>query len=136
VFYKYPFLFTGFRNIRIFLEDMGSRAAIQRNLGSGLFFGGRGLITRNICNGKEGFIMSHFTFLTNHANVLNILACHSLITAREVSLKVGITERAVTKIITDLETEGYLVKQKSGRRVRYKINYRMPLRHKTNVIRP
>jgi predicted ArsR family transcriptional regulator len=75
--------------------------------------------------------MGRFYFLTNHARVLNILARQSLITAREVSLEIGITERAVRKIIGDLETEGYIVKEKKGRRLRYKIKYRMPMRHKT-----
>lgn len=75
--------------------------------------------------------MPRWTFLTNHTLVLSSLARHPLITANEISSKIGITERAVRKIIADFDKEGYIVKEKEGRRVRYKINSRMPLRHKT-----
>jgi predicted transcriptional regulator len=80
-----------------------------------------------------GGLMSQWTFLTNHALVLNILARYPLITANEISSKIGVTERAVRRIIADFDKEGYIVKGKEGRRVRYKINSRMPLRHKTQV---
>ena len=76
--------------------------------------------------------MAEWTFLTNHALVLSFLAKHSLITARELSMEIGITERAVRKIIADLEYEGYIVKKKEGRRVRYSINPDLPLRHETH----
>ena len=75
--------------------------------------------------------MAHFTFLTNHALVLNFLSRHPLITAYEISSRIGITERAVRKIIADFNNEGYIVKEKIGRRVRYKINSRMPLQDRT-----
>ncbi|MDH4220839.1 MAG: winged helix-turn-helix domain-containing protein [Candidatus Aminicenantes bacterium] len=75
--------------------------------------------------------MLRFTFLTNHALVLSLLARHPVMTGLEVSLEIGITERTVRKIIADLEEEGYIMKEKEGRRVRYKINHRLPLRHKT-----
>ena len=75
--------------------------------------------------------MAHFTFLTNHALVLNFLSRHPLITAYEISSRIGITERAVRKIIADFNNEGYIVKEKTGRRVRYKINSRMPLQDRT-----
>ena len=75
--------------------------------------------------------MALWTFLTNHSLVLSFLARHSMITARELSLQIGITERAIRKIIADLEKEGYILKKKEGRRVRYTINPRIPLRHKS-----
>ncbi|MBU1206737.1 MAG: winged helix-turn-helix domain-containing protein [Pseudomonadota bacterium] len=75
--------------------------------------------------------MLRFAFLTNHALVLCLLSRHPVITAFEVSLEIGITERAVRKIIADLKQDGYIMKEKEGRRVRYKINHRLPLRHKT-----
>jgi len=71
------------------------------------------------------------TFLTNHALVLYSLSRHPLITAYEISSKIGITERAVRKIIADFDNEGYIVKEKEGRRVRYKINSRIPLQDQT-----
>lgn len=75
--------------------------------------------------------MTRCALLTNHALVLNFLARHPSITAYEISSEVGITERAVRKIIADFGTEGYIVKEREGRRVRYQINARMPLRDRT-----
>ena len=75
--------------------------------------------------------MARCILLTNHALVLDILSRYSLITAYEISSQIGITERAVRKIIADLDNEGYIVKEKVGRRVRYKINSYMPLRDRT-----
>jgi predicted ArsR family transcriptional regulator len=75
--------------------------------------------------------MPQWTFLTNHALVLSSLALRSAITAIEISSEIGITERAVRRIIADLDKEGYIVKEKEGRRVRYQVTPHMPLRHKT-----
>ena len=75
--------------------------------------------------------MGTWTFLTNHAIVLFFLAKHPLITGRELSRLIGITERSVRNIIADLESEGYIRRSKEGRRVRYKINPHLPLRHHT-----
>jgi predicted transcriptional regulator len=75
--------------------------------------------------------MARCTFLTNHALVLNFLSHHPLITAYEISSQIGITERAVRKIIADFDNEGYIVKEKTGRRVSYKINSGMPLQERT-----
>lgn len=71
---------------------------------------------------------NNWTFLTNHALVLKFLARHPQITANRISSEIGITERAVRKIIADFYNEGYIVKGKEGRRVRYAINIQMPLR--------
>jgi DNA-binding transcriptional regulator PaaX len=75
--------------------------------------------------------MNAWTFVTNHAVVLSYIGLHPLITARDLSLEIGITERAVRRIIAELEGGGYLAKAKEGRRVRYTINHGLPLRHKT-----
>jgi DNA-binding transcriptional ArsR family regulator len=75
--------------------------------------------------------MGEWKFLTNHALVLALLAKHPEITARELSMAIGITERAVRKIIADLEREGYISKEKEGRRARYHIDPRLPFRHHT-----
>lgn len=73
--------------------------------------------------------MAEWTFLTNHALVLIHINRSPGMTAREMSLQIGITERAVRKINADLETQGYLKKTKIGRRVEYQVNDRMPFRH-------
>jgi predicted transcriptional regulator len=61
------------------------------------------------------------------AMVLYYLARKPLITAREVAQEIGITERAVRKIIADLDTARYINKAKEGRRVRYTINTEVTL---------
>jgi predicted ArsR family transcriptional regulator len=70
-----------------------------------------------------------WTFLTNHAHVLLLLARDSGLTMREAAAAVGITERAVQRIVLDLESAGYLVREKEGRRNRYQVRPDRPLRH-------
>ncbi len=80
--------------------------------------------------------MGEWTFLTNHARVLMLLAKRPNITARDLSALIGITERSVRSIIADLEIEGYIEKFKEGRRVSYKIHTELPLRHPTQQDQP
>ncbi len=70
-----------------------------------------------------------WTFLTNHAHVLLCLAHGESLTARELGLRIGITERSVQAILADLIADGYLDKSKVGRRNRYTVNPRGRLRH-------
>ncbi len=70
-----------------------------------------------------------WTFLSNHAHVLICLALDPDMVLREVALQVGITERAVQKIVADLEEAGALSRQREGRRNHYRINRKMRLRH-------
>jgi len=75
--------------------------------------------------------VAEWTFVTNYALVLVYLANHPRITARELATSIGITERAVRKIIADLEAERYISKEKEGRRVRFSVNAKLPFRHQT-----
>jgi predicted transcriptional regulator len=70
-----------------------------------------------------------WTFLTNHAHVLLLLSQHPSMVLREVAVKTGITERAVQRIITDLELDGFLERERIGRQNRYKIKPQLALRH-------
>jgi DNA-binding transcriptional ArsR family regulator len=70
-----------------------------------------------------------WTFLTNHAHVLLCLARGEALTARELGLQIGITERAVQVILADLTDNGYLIKKKVGRRNLYTVNRKGRLRH-------
>lgn len=70
-----------------------------------------------------------WTFLTNHAHVLLCLASGETLTARELGSRIGITERAVQVILSDLTESGYLNKKKDGRRNIYTVNRRGRLRH-------
>ena len=70
-----------------------------------------------------------WTFFTNHAHVLLCLAADPEMRLRDVVAKVGITERAVQKIISELEAGGVLERQRLGRRNVYRILGKLPLRH-------
>lgn len=72
---------------------------------------------------------SGWTFLSNHAHVLVCLAQDPEARLRDVAGAVGITERAVQKIVADLVAAGVLIKERHGRRNNYSINRRAPLRH-------
>ena len=70
-----------------------------------------------------------WTFLSNHAHVLVCLSRDPELRLREIAELVGITERAASSIIADLEEAGYLTRVKNGRRNSYKLHLRKPLRH-------
>jgi len=75
--------------------------------------------------------VSKWTLLTNHAVVLLSLFHNPRITGIEIAQFVGITERAVRRIISELEREGYISKTRMGNRVQYTIKHTMPLHHKS-----
>ncbi len=70
-----------------------------------------------------------WTFLTNHSHVLVLLHDNPDLVLREVALEVGITERAVQRIVQDLEAGGYVERERVGRRNRYQVLVKQPLRH-------
>mgnify|MGYP001765147452 CR=1 FL=1 len=70
-----------------------------------------------------------WTFMSNHTHVLVCLAADDSQTVRDVAAKVGITERAVLRIVAELEQAGVLAREREGRRNRYRINTDVPLRH-------
>ena len=72
---------------------------------------------------------SGWTFLTNHAHVIILLSKQPDLILREVAAQIGITERAVQRIIADLEEDGFLLREKVGRQNRYRVVHDLPLRH-------
>lgn len=70
-----------------------------------------------------------WTFLSNHAHVLLCIAQEPEVRLRDVAGRVGITERAVQRIVADLEEGGYLSRVREGRRNRYELHPDRPLRH-------
>ncbi len=72
---------------------------------------------------------NRWTFLTNHAHVLIALHANPDLVLREVALQVGITERGVQKIVQDLEDEGFIRREKVGRKNHYQVLTQEPLRH-------
>lgn len=87
----------------------------------------------NVATGDPGPLAEHvagrWTFLTNHAHVLILLARNPSMVLREVASLVGITERAVQRIIADLEEGGFIKREKVGRQNHYIILENQHLRH-------
>ncbi|MBW2713989.1 MAG: winged helix-turn-helix transcriptional regulator [Deltaproteobacteria bacterium] len=72
---------------------------------------------------------TEWTFLTNHAHVLVCIAQEPEMRIRDIASRVGITERAVQRIIAVLEEESYIQKIRNGRRNLYRVQRNLPLRH-------
>lgn len=70
-----------------------------------------------------------WTFLTNHARVLLMIARNPEIRLRDVAGLAGITERATQAIVSDLEAAGYLTRTRVGRRNRYTVDTDRRFRH-------
>lgn len=70
-----------------------------------------------------------WTFLTNHAHVLNCIAGDPDSRLRDIAARVGITERAAQAIVSDLEAGGYLTRTRVGRRNTYEVHPERPFRH-------
>lgn len=90
-------------------------------------FSRTGLILRPSAYAKS--MAGDWTFLTNHAHVLVCLARDPDSRLREVADEVGITEGAVQRIVGELVDAGYLRRTRVGRRNRYVLDRRQPLRH-------
>jgi MarR family len=68
-----------------------------------------------------------WSFLTNHAQVLACIAADPAIRLREIGDRVGITERAAHRIVTELAGAGYLARERRGRRNHYTVQTHLPL---------
>ena len=66
--------------------------------------------------------MAEWNFLTNHANVLLCVTEEPDIRLRDLAVKVGISERAVKRIVADLERDGYVSRERMGRRNHYLVH--------------
>ena len=80
--------------------------------------------------------MATWTFLTNHAHVLLCVWEDSEARVRDIATRVGITERAVQRILQELESEQYLQRERVGRRNRYRVRADRPFRHAVEDHRP
>ncbi|MFF4799443.1 helix-turn-helix transcriptional regulator [Streptomyces sp. NPDC001351] len=70
-----------------------------------------------------------WTFVTNHARVLAAIADNHSARIRDIAARCRLTERAVQKIISDLEEAGYLSHTREGRTNTYRIDPSKVLRH-------
>jgi Mn-dependent DtxR family transcriptional regulator len=68
-------------------------------------------------------------FVTNHGHVLACIAADPSARLRDIASTVGVTERAVGQIVSELEHAGYLTKTRVGRRNHYEVHGELPLRH-------
>ncbi len=68
-----------------------------------------------------------WTFLTNHAQVLVCIAHDPGVRLRDIGERVGITERAAHRIVTELADAGYITRHRNGRRNQYTVNAHLPL---------
>jgi Winged helix-turn-helix DNA-binding len=68
-------------------------------------------------------------FITNHGHVLACIAADPDARLRDIAATVGITERAVGQIVSELEQTGYVTKTRVGRRNQYVVHDELPLRH-------
>ncbi len=62
-----------------------------------------------------------------HARVLLCVTHDPGVRLRDIAASLDITERSAFSIITDLVEAGYVVKEKDGRRNRYRIQTHLPL---------
>lgn len=70
-----------------------------------------------------------WSFLSNHGHILVCIARDPNIRVREIAQAVGITERAVQRILGELEEAGVISRSRKGRRTHYEIDGDLPLRH-------
>jgi predicted transcriptional regulator len=97
------------------------------------------IVTANPEEGKPAakvkpheFQTAPWTFLTNHAHVLICLAQEPESRIQDVAEKVGITYRAVQRILDELEEAGYIRRERKkndARSNRYRVHLKLPLRH-------
>ena len=66
--------------------------------------------------------------MTQHARALVCIARDSGVRLREIADVLGVTERRAFGIVNDLTEAGYVVKERDGRRNRYRIQHHLPLR--------
>ena len=72
---------------------------------------------------------STWSFLTNHSHILVCLMENPMMRIRDLAVAVGITERAVQRILAELNESGVIEKTLEGRRNRYSVKLDFPLRH-------
>ncbi|SEE52440.1 MarR family protein [Streptomyces sp. 3213] len=81
------------------------------------------------CMGGVAETHTGWTFLTSHARVLATIAEDHRTRIRDIAARCRLTERAVQKIISDLEEDGYLTHTREGRTNSYRIEPGTILRH-------
>lgn len=99
--------------------------ALRTNPGGPAALGGAGDVT-DVSNQLPAH---DWTFLSNHSHVLFCISLWPDIRIRDIALKVRITERAVQRIVVDLEQGGYIKRERVGRQNQYRLEPGLHLRH-------
>jgi DNA-binding Lrp family transcriptional regulator len=86
-------------------------------------------ITGDPQQGSSSSGTADWDFLTNHAHVLVCVAHDPGIRLRDIAAAVGITERGAHRILSQLVEEGYVLRERRGRRNRYQVLAGRPMRH-------
>ncbi len=79
--------------------------------------------------------MAEWSFLTNHARALLVIAGDPQSRLRDIAAAIDVTERTAFGIVADLTDAGYVVKQREGRRNRYHVQTGKPLPDPINTAR-
>ena len=72
-----------------------------------------------------------WNFVTSHGVVLLEVFRDPEATVRVISERAGLTERQAHRVLDDLVIEGYVMRERVGRRNTYRINEDQPMRHPT-----
>ena len=73
--------------------------------------------------------MSEWSLLSTHGLVLLSVADKPEVTTREIADNLGMAERSVQRAVSDLDSTGYIRRERVGRRNRYDVNHKKPLRN-------
>jgi DNA-binding MarR family transcriptional regulator len=76
--------------------------------------------------------MPKWSLWTNHARTLLLIARNPEARLRDLAGELGVTERTAYEIVSQLIEAGYLLKEKIGRRNRYRIQTDVPMPGSTN----
>ena len=73
--------------------------------------------------------MKKWNFITNHGLVLSYISHNPQCTMRDMASALGVTERSIQRVLDDLEAEGYVTWERTGKGNIYEINYTRGLKH-------
>jgi DeoR/GlpR family transcriptional regulator of sugar metabolism len=73
--------------------------------------------------------MKDWNFITNHGLILLYISQHPQCTTREMASTINATERTVHRVLVDLEREGYIRRQRTGKGNIYQISREHELKH-------
>jgi DNA-binding IclR family transcriptional regulator len=70
-----------------------------------------------------------WSFVSSHGAVLIAVTRQPDATVREIAERVSLTERQAHRVLADLVAEGYVTRERVGRRNRYSVDPKRAMRH-------